>query len=857
MPTTNYFTVGPAKNTRYPALNWLARIGPYSSALFGILAVSLLWVGELYYTHNERVQTERAAIHNAENLARAFEEHIVRSIRTVDQTLLYVRDTYARDPEHFDISLWSRNSQFLNGITFQVVVIGKDGRMIASNIPGSEPGLDLSDREHFKVHAERQTDELFVSKPVLGRVSKKWSTQMTRRITMPDGSFGGVVVVSVDPDYLSQFYRSIDVGEQGAISLVGTDGIVRARGSKSGGGVGSSIADGPLLSAFARSRTGYFESRSVLDNLERLYIYRGVAQLPLIVVIGMAHEDVFSAYERKHRLELAISAILSLLLLAAAYLMMRYQVILAKARDAAEAGTRARTGFLAMMSHEIRTPTSGVIGMSEILIDSGLNAEQLPYATTLRQLAQHLLIIINDVLDFSKLEADGIEIEHIDFDLHEAVRNSVGLLAGQAKEHGLTLSVSFDPNVPRTVNGDPARLRQLLLNLAGNGLKFTKQGGVSVTVGVDGKSSAERLRLVFTVADTGIGIPKEGLPLLFREFHQLDSTISRRFGGTGLGLAICKRLIDLMGGTISVDSKMGHGTTFRFTLGYARAKNPANGALGALDAADAPPLAPLQDMSHVETRILLVEDNKTNQVIATKFIKDLGFSVDIANNGVEAVAACRRQSYDLVFMDVMMPEMDGIAATKAIRALPKWQCDPYIIALTANTQTHDRKICLAAGMDDFIGKPFTRSELAGKFAELFGSMPAAPAVVPAPRQEPAILDADVYRTLAEALGAEDAQSVVATFVEDAANRIDAMDRALGAGDLAAVKNDAHALKSSAASIGFMRLSDAARALETGIGNLPLADIERLLGDIKLGFNAARGAASHLPTSPEISEPLHV
>ena len=857
MPTTNYFTVGPAKNTRHPALNWLARIGPYSSALFGILAVLLLWVGELYYTHNERVQTERAAIHNAENLARAFEEHIVRSIRSVDQTLLYVRDTYTRDPEHFDISLWSRNSQFLNGITFQVVVIGKDGRMIASNIPGSEPGLDLSDREHFKVHAERQTDELFVSKPVLGRVSKKWSTQMTRRITMPDGSFGGVVVVSVDPDYLSQFYRSIDVGAHGSVALIGSDGIIRARGSQNGSGAGASIAGGPLLAAFARSRNGHFESNSQLDGLKRFYIYRGVAQYPLLVVIGLAHEDVFSAYERKHRLELTISAVLSLLLLAAAYAMMRYQSILAKARDAAEAGTRARTGFLAMMSHEIRTPMNGVIGMSEILIDSGLNAEQLPYATTLRQLAQHLLIIINDVLDFSKLEADGIEIEHIDFDLHEAVCNSVGLLSEQAKEHGLTLSVSFDPNVPRTVNGDPARLRQLLLNLVGNGLKFTKQGGVSVTVGVDAKSSAERPRLIFTVADTGIGIPKEGLPLLFREFHQLDSTISRRFGGTGLGLAICKRLIDLMGGTISVDSKMGHGTTFRFTLGYARAKDPASGALGALDAADAPALAPLQDMSHVETRILLVEDNKTNQVIATKFIKDLGFSVDIANNGVEAVAACRRQSYDLVFMDVMMPEMDGLAATKAIRALPKWQCDPYIIALTANTQSHDRRTCLAAGMDDFIGKPFTKTELAGKFAELFGTMPVAPAAVPAPRQEPAILDADVYRTLAEALGADDAQSVVATFVGDTARRIDAMDRALGAGDLAAVKNDAHALKSSAESIGFMRLSDAARALETAIGSLPLADIESMLGGIKRCFSAAREAASHSPTSPEISEPLHV
>ena len=854
MPNGKNFSASPAVHARRSYQGWLNRLAPYGSLLFGGLAILFVWSGEIYYSHSELLQTRTAALQNANNLARAFEEHLVRSIRAVDQTLLYARDLYVRDPEHFDLSLWSENSQFLSGITFQIALIDKNGRMIGSNIPGGRPGLDLSDREHFKVHARRPSDELFISKPVLGRVSKKWSIQLTRRITLPDGSFGGVVVVSVNPEYLSAFYKSIDVGKMGAISLVGTDGIVRARGAQGPSTVGQSIAGGTLLKAVAKSRNGTFEAVSRLDRVDRLVVYRSVKNYPLLVVIGLAHREVYGAYENKHAIELVISIFLTLLLICATSLMMRYERELAKARDAAEAGTRTRSEFLAMMSHEIRTPINGVIGMAEILVDSGLTREQLPCANTLRGLAQHLLQLINDVLDFSKLEAGGVKIEHIDFDLHALLRNSAGLLSAHAVEHSLYLKVEIAPDVPRWVNGDPARLRQLLFNLAGNGLKFTQQGGVTISAAVDPLTACGKTRIRFAVADTGIGIPADGLPLLFREFSQLDSSIARRFGGTGLGLAICKRLIDLMGGTISVNSRVGNGTTFSFAIDYAIA---ADGQAVASPASAAAIPSAVVAMARHKVRILLAEDNKTNQLVAMKYLGGLGFNADIANDGAEAIEACRNVKYDIVFMDVMMPGVDGLAATKAIRELPMPYSQPFIIALTANAQSHERTICLEAGMDDYLSKPFVRADLAAKLAGFCDGDGAhepengpEPSVVSMPEPTPKIrrapvFDAAIYQLLVDAIGDEDARSVVETFLTDTRVRVDFMARAAKDGDRAAVRNEAHALKSSAGTLGFMRLSAKARELEYAADTIDVNALVGAAAAIAVGFDEILDEANGL------------
>jgi len=820
---------------------WFYQLGSYAGLLLGLSAIVLIWAATFYFAHSSRHETERAAYKSAQNLTSAFEEQLVRSIRAVDQTLLYLRDKYAADPEHFDISLWSENSAFLTGFNFQVVIIGKDGLMVASNIPGSKPGLDLSDREHFRVHATRDADELFISKPVFGRVSNKWSIQLTRRITMPDGSFGGVAVASISPEYLSRFYGAIDVGSKGAVTLVGLDGIVRARGAAQVGDyVGLSLSNSELFHFLPHADAGFYEARSKLDGIDRLFAYRKVRDLPLVVTVGLAKDEVFESVEADKKEGIILSAALTLWLAGTTLLMGRYERALKRSRDAAEAGTRARSEFLAMMSHEIRTPMNGVVGMSEVLMESGLSAEQLGFAQTLRKSADHLLQLINDVLDFSKIEADRVELEQVAFDLDDLMKTNAEILSAAAAEKGLTLATTIAPGVPRRIVGDPARLRQVLFNLVGNGLKFTHEGSVTVAVSVDPTPMLPgHVRLAFAVSDTGIGIPQDGIPLLFREFSQLDSSIARRFGGTGLGLAISRRLVALMGGAIAVESEVGKGTTFRFTID-ARTDN-AVPALAAIEHAASPPAAAR------DFRILVAEDNKTNQQVVIALLARLGYGADIVNDGAEAAAACAATRYDVVLMDVMMPGVDGPSATRAIRKLPAPFNAAHVIALTANASAADRAACLDSGMDDFLAKPVTRAGLAGKL-DLYLTKAApvveSPSLVPDEADAPAFNET-VFSELREAIGEEGVVDVLSTFMTDTPERLAVMRRAGAAGDAAAARIEAHAIKSSAASIGFLTLSALAKALEHDCTALDHTSLTMRIENLHTAFDAiaSRGRAA--------------
>ncbi len=795
--------------------------------LLGFSAIVLIWVGAIYFSYSEWVQTERAAHQTAENLARALEEQVIRTIRAADQTLLYLRDSYAKDPQHFDISLWTHDTQFLPGVVVQVAIIDRDGRLVADNIPGARLGIDLSDRYHFKVHAKRQSDELYISKPVFGRVSRKWTIQLTRPIILPDDSFGGVVVVSLDPQYFSQVYQSIDIGKEGTVTLIGSDGIIRARRAPGPSLVGTSLAAGKVFEALAKSTAGFFTTASLTDGVDRIFAYRKVKDLPLIITVGLARDEVFHISEQNRQKHFAIAGLLTMWLFGATFLMGRYQEMLAQARDAAEDGTRARSEFLAMMSHEIRTPMNGIIGMADLLLDSGLSGEQLDYAKTMRESAAHLLKIINNVLDFSKLEAGGIETEKIPFGVHDLVRTTVGLLDAHAKERRLALTVSIAPDVPIAVVGDPGRLRQLLLNFVGNGLKFTRFGGVKVTVTADAEHAPGKVRMVFAIADTGIGIPQDAIPLLFRKFSQLDSSIARRFGGTGLGLAICKRFVDIMGGTIAVESEVGKGTTFKFTLDYLPASSNALTPEGAQTPLFAPRLVDFGPGQRKALNILLVEDNKTNQIVASKFIEALGYRVDVADNGAEALTACADIRYDVIFMDVMMPGIDGLEVTRAVRKLKPPFCDARIIALTANVQKREIEDCHAAGMDDYLAKPVTRAQIAAKLGMLaqaaveISTVPAQPEFASA---EPAVFDEAAYTELADALGADGIGAVLEQFLADLTERIAAMDRAVIDGDANCVKLEAHTTKSSAANLGFLRLSFLAENLEHDAAELGGVDL---------------------------------